>query len=157
MSTKGIFSDSQCPSLGFVRNPKRGYFKSVRTCYPVADLNKCKIIAELDLPNSSLMKDICGVGIKTLTQENVGTYRLTLNVSPVATGSKRFIQATQSLYALVGGTQIIAYWIDTAQTLAQVEVRLSDSTLVDIGSTGLTVRITECKDVQVLPLLIPIQ
>ncbi len=34
MSGRAVNLDAQCRSLGFVNNPPRGYFKTVKTCYP---------------------------------------------------------------------------------------------------------------------------
>ena len=37
MSINSLIHDTKCPSLGYIQNPPRGYFKSLTTCQPVRD------------------------------------------------------------------------------------------------------------------------
>ncbi len=51
MSGVRVSQDTQCRSLGFVNNPPRGYFRTVKTCYPGGKEAKVPLKATVKLAN----------------------------------------------------------------------------------------------------------
>ncbi len=102
MSGTAISKDTQCRSLGFVNNPKRGYFRTVKTCarrapVPVQTPDRCRIIAKGEVFFDGLSPPVLKVahfGVSAITHEGAGLVQVTLNTGDVPNGKRRFVSAT---------------------------------------------------------------
>lgn len=82
MSNQGIYSDPDCPSLGYRQNPPRGYHKSVRTCFKVSggkSSTSCRTVALVDV--TDFATTATARGVSNVTYNGISGYTITLVAS----------------------------------------------------------------------------
>ena len=94
MSGKALTLDTQCRSLGFIDNPKRGYYRTMKTCYSAKP--RCRVIAKgdvefLDSPDIQ----VTHIGVAAIEHQGTGLVKVTLGAAPIGTGERRYVSACE--------------------------------------------------------------
>lgn len=151
MSTKGVFSDSSCPTLGLTNNPPRGAFKSVRTCFPVPGDPDCKVVSAFHVRwNGGPIGR--SYNVEEVIQKPYG-YEIRLDLPSVASNSRaRFISATAS-YPGQSNPVIVQAFLD-APVSTFIRVTLFDATGVEVPpqDVDLHIKVCECANTKPQPI-----
>ncbi len=97
MSGKALTKDAKCRSLGFVNNPPRGYFRTVKTCYD-GKKKPCKPCVRVALGNDipgMVPDDI--IAYDTVLEDKFNMYNTTTNVFTIPKAGVYAIDATLCL------------------------------------------------------------
>ena len=96
MSGKALTKDTQCRSFGYVNNPPRGYFRTVKTCYNGPN-EACRTVAKGDVQYKRGLAESINVvqrGLSAVEHVATGQMRLTLSEALLGSVKHRFVSAT---------------------------------------------------------------
>ncbi len=116
MSGKSVTKDTACRSLGFVNNPPRGYFRTVKTCHSATSATK---------PNRNTCTCGCfAKGTYTPNIEAVGEFGSSPNEILVIVQNAVFTRCTDVVSASVGFIVLVPSLVLTQEDALQFAVDL---------------------------------
>lgn len=149
MSTHSLISDTHCSSMGYVGHPKRGYLKSLRTCFPVTIPQECGLIAAMTLTNTSSAQTS---GIFNVAYTSTSSLDITLSHTATTqnTSTHRFVTASMQSH-FPSSRKVCASFTDSTQTV--VRVTFSDINGVSADVQPFVLKVYECSKTSSVPIV----